>query len=128
MSIIGSIALSGLHAAATRIAVSADNTVNVRSGRAFAVEGQTQAGVYEPKRVVQIPLMHGGVRVALNSVPPSALFFADPDSPTGLAAFPDVDLGAELVGRRLAMRDFQAALVVIETEGEMEEVLLDLDT
>lgn len=127
MSFNSSISLSGLHVAATRIAVSAGNTINARSGRAFEVEGRMQAGVHEPMRVVRIPLRHGGVRVALNSVPPSVLFFADPDSPTGLAAFPDMDLGAALVERRAAMRDFQAALVVVETEGEMEEVLLDLD-
>ncbi len=125
MSFNGSIPHPGLHAAATRIAVSADNTANVRGD--CSVAGQTPSGVYQPKRVVRIPLRHGGVRVALNSVPASALFFADPDSPTGLAGFPDMDLGAELVERRAAMRDFQAALVVVETEGEMEEVLLDLD-
>ena len=127
MSFNGSISLSGLHVAATRIAVSADNTVNVRTGRPVEIEGQAPEGVYQPKRVVQIPLERGGVRVALNAVPPSALFFADPGSPTGLSAFPDVDLGAELIERRLAILDFKAALVVIEVEGEMEEVLLDLD-
>ncbi len=92
MSSIASIALSGLQAAAKRIAVSADNVVNMRTSRPVEVEGVTPDGVYQPKSVEQIPLQGGGVRVAINDVKNSALIFADADSPTGLAAYPDVDL------------------------------------
>ena len=128
MTSISSIALSGLRAATARVGVSADNVVNVRTGRPVEVEGETPEGVYEPKKVEQIPLEHGGVRVAINSVTPSTLLLADLDSPTGVAEYPNVDLTQEVVNQRLAVRDFKAALAVIEAEDEMFQAVLDIKT
>ncbi len=128
MSSIASIALSGLQAAAKRIAVSADNVVNARTSRPVEIEGETPEGVYQPKSVEQIPLQGGGVRVALSNVNRSALIFADADSPTGLAAYPDVDLAAEIVNQRLALHDYRAAIRILETENEMFDALLDIKT
>lgn len=126
MSTIGQIALSGMQAAARRIAVSAENVVNARTSRAVEVEGETPEGVYEPRRVVQIPLEGGGVRVALTTVNPSTLVFADFDSPTGLVAVPNVDLARELVEQKLALRDYKSSLAALEAEAEMMDALLDI--
>ena len=126
MSSIASIALSGLQAAAKRVAVSADNLVNARTSRPVEVEGETPEGVFEPQEVVQTALEHGGVRAEVRSATPSTFIVADADSPTGTAAFPNVDLATEIVNQRLAVRDYEAAIRVLETEDERFDALRDI--
>ncbi len=126
MSSIASIALSGLQAAVKRVAVSADNLVNARTGRPVEVEGTTPKGVFEPREVVQISLENGGVRAEVRPVTPATQLVGDADSPTGAAAFPNVDLATEIVNQRLAVRDYKASIRILETENEMFDALLDI--
>ncbi len=126
MSSIASIALSGLQAAAKRVAVSADNLVNARTGRPVEVEGTTPEGVFEPQDVVQISLENGGVRADVRPRTPATVLVGDADSPTGTAAFPNVDLATEIVNQRLAVRDYKASIRMLETENEMFDALLDI--
>lgn len=128
MNGITSILLSGLQAAARRFAVSADNVVNIRTSRPVVTEGETPEGVFKPRRVVQIPLEGGGVQAKLQSVEPSTLTFADPDSPTGLAAFPNVSLEREIVDQRVAVSTYKAALAALRAKDEMDDALLDLES
>ena len=126
MSSIASIAISGLQAAAKRVAVSADNVANARTARPVEVEGETPEGVFEPQEVVQTALEHGGVRADVRAVNPATLVVADADSPTGTAAFPNVDLATEIVNQRLAVQDYKAAIRLLEVEDEMFDALLDI--
>jgi len=127
MSVIGSIALSGLQAAAKRLAVSADNVVNLHTSRPVdSPDAPAPEEVYRPQRIEQIPLEDGGVRAVRRPVEPSTLVLVDPSSPTGLAAFPNVDLESEIVDQRIAATTYKASLAVLRTDKELEDALLDI--
>ncbi len=128
MSAVYGIAVSGLQATARRLAVSADNVVNAQTSRPVETEGVTPAGVFQPQRVQQTSLPNGGVRAVVQPVNPATRLVADLASPTGVAAYPNVDLAAEIVEQRLAATSYKAILRVIEVQAELDDVLLDLKT
>lgn len=97
MNAIASIALSGLNAASTRLAVAGHNVANAVTPafRRQAVLQSTQPG--------------GGVATSVTQAPA-----------------PASDLAADMVGQKLALYSFKANLRTLQVEHEMLGTLLDL--
>jgi flagellar basal-body rod protein FlgC len=126
MSAIGSIAISGLNAAATRLGVAANNLVNARSSAFATATGEVQGAVYQPQQVAQSALSTGGVAVTVVPVTPASFIGADANSPTGFSAYPNVDVGAELVNVALAASSYKAAAQLLSVEAEISDSLFDI--
>src|SRR6516165_145646 len=116
MSSISTIALSGMHAAARRLEVSASNVANVATTGALAnADGTVQAGApqaYDPLALVQTASAGGGTQTTVTTASPSTIAVSDPTAPfanqDGLVAAPNVDLSQEMVGQMIASYSFSA--------------------
>lgn len=112
------IALSGLNAAETRVAVSADNTANQSSTRQL-VNGQTVDKPYVPQKVDQVSLQGGGTQARVSDVNPASVTVAG-------QPLPNVDQANEIVQQSLAAYDFKANLKTIKVQDQMQKNLLDI--
>ena len=134
MSSISTIALSGLNAAARRLAVSASNVANVASTGALPnADGTVPAGAptaYAPLELVQTASAGGGTQTAVTTVTPSTTAVSDPQAPfanqDGLVAAPNVDLSQELVSQMIASYDFAANAALMTADNQMTNALLDI--
>ena len=59
---------------------------------------------------------------------PATVVGPDPASPTGLSAFPNVDLVEEAVNQKIALASYKANAAVIRTQQEIDDALLDIET
>ena len=133
MSNIGTIALSGMNAAARRIEVSASNIANIRSTGALPnADGTSPAGApraYVPIALVQTASAGGGTRIAVAAVTPPTTAVSDPQAPfanqNGLVAAPNVDLSREIIGQTIASYSFAANAQVLKADNRMTQTLLD---
>ena len=122
-------ALSGLKAAQTRLAVSANNVANSQS-TTQVVNGQTVNKPYVPQTVDQQSQNAGGVTTTLRDVaPPSVPVFA-PENPAsgedGILQLPNVNLETEVANQLLASNNYKANLAVMRRANETYESLLDI--
>lgn len=123
---IGSIAASGMNAAAVRLGVAANNLVSARSTAPATATGQVLGAAYAPQQVAQSSLTTGGVATSLVPVSPPTVVGPDANSPTGFSAYPNVDIGAELVTLSLAANSYKAAAKVLSVEAESSKTLFDI--
>ncbi len=123
---IGSIAISGLNAAATRLGVAANNQVNARSTAIATAQGEVLGDAYRPQRVAQSTLANGGVTATVVPVSPDHFIGTDPASPTGFSAYPNVNIGAELVNLMIAASSYKAAAALLSVEAEIGDSLIDI--
>jgi flagellar basal-body rod protein FlgC len=126
MTSIGSIAISGLNAAATRLGVAANNLVNARTSAFATATGAAQGTVYRPQQVAQSTLTTGGVATTVVPVTPPSFIATDPNSPTGFSAYPNVNIGAELVNLSLAASSYKASAQLLSVESEISDSLIDI--
>ncbi len=116
MSVLTNIALSGLGAAQTRLAVRAKNIVNASTPG------------YEPDQVAQISTNPGA---AARVIPGRAGGYKQTGSPLGAGAAPapnKVNLAAEIVDFKLAETSYKAALAVLKTADDLERSTLEILT
>lgn len=106
-------ALSGLQAAGTRLAVSANNVAN-----------STSTG-YEAEEAVSRAQENGGVIVDIRSKNPATLTAPSPDG-EGTVEVPNVSLDEEVISKVSAGYDFKANLKVVETQKKLDKALLDI--
>jgi flagellar basal-body rod protein FlgC len=123
---IGSIAVSGMNAAAVRLGVAANNLISARSTAPATANGQILGAVYAPQQVAQSTLTTGGVTTTLVPVTPQSFIGPDPNSPTGFSAYPNVDIGAELVNLSVAANSYKAAAQVLSVESQISKALFDI--
>ena len=123
---IGSIAVSGMNAAAVRLGNAANNLISARSTAPATATGQVLGAVYAPQQVAQSSLTTGGVATTLVPVTPPSFIGPDANSPTGYSAYPNVDIGAELVNLSLAANSYKAAATVLSVEAEISKALFDI--
>jgi flagellar basal-body rod protein FlgC len=127
MSVVSSIAMSGLNAAALRVQAAASNLANTRSSG--AVRGEQGPAPYAPVEVRQQATPTGGVSAQLSASPREPLVTYDPSAPyanaQGYVASPDIDPADEVVSLAMATYSFAANLAVVRTESEMMDALLD---
>jgi len=126
MNPVLSIALSGLQAATNRLSVSANNVANALTSRPVARAGETPDGVFAAQQVVARSAGGGGVATSVQDKDPATVTGPDPASPSGLSAFPNVDLVSEAVDQKLAVASYRANAAVIRTRQELDDALLDI--
>ncbi len=124
------IGLTGLHAASTRMANSANNVANVQS-TSKTVNGEKINEPYTPRDVHQSALEPtGGVRTELVDRDPATVKVYQPGSSAadadGVVEYPNVSLDEEVVQQKVASYDYKANLKTIETADEMLQNLLDI--
>ena len=135
--------ITGLKAAATSLAVSASNIVNMRDSgnlanaqvsaadrvRQNAGQPNPTEDLYRPLRTDNVTIAGGGVRAVVQQTDPPHVAEYDPSDPNadedGLVARPNVDLATELVSMRQAKTMYSANLKVIRTADDMMGALLD---
>ena len=127
MSVVTSIALSGLNAATLRVQAAASNLANARSSG--AVRGDQGPAPYSPLEVHQASAATSGVTAQLSPSSREPLLTYDPSAPyanaEGYVASPDIDPADEVVSLAMATYSFAASLAVVRTESEMMDALLD---
>ena len=123
------IALTGLRAAETRLANSANNVANMQS-TVSRIDGERVLEPFKAQQVTQTSLSTGGVRTDLRAVDPKSVPVYDPTNVAaneeGITQYPNVDLEEEIINQQIATYDFKANLNVIETTDEMMDDLLDI--
>ena len=132
MSIVGSIALSGLSAASLRLQVSAGNVANARTSG--PLPGSAASGnypdAYSPKRVDQVARADGGTEAHIRNASPAFTPAYDPSAPyadgNGLVASPDVNLASEIVQQLTARISFVANAQLVKADHELTASLLDI--
>jgi flagellar basal-body rod protein FlgC len=129
MSSVLNIALSGLHAAETRLANSANNIANANSTQSVK-DGAVVKEPYTPTRVTQISLSEGGVETRIVPDSNPAVPVNDPSNSAadanGVTQYPNVDLAQEEVDQITAGYDFQANLKILQADKNMFQKLLDI--
>jgi flagellar basal body rod protein FlgC len=105
MSSILNIAVSGLNAAAARVATAANNIVNASSTN------------FTPQDIVSISNSAGGVSTKAVARPTT------PGTPGN-----GVDIASELVSTIAAQTDYGANAVIVKAEKKMDQTLLDILT
>lgn len=126
MQSLGPIAISGLNAAATRLGVAANNLVSARSGAFATATGVPLGAVYQPQQVAQSTQSTGGVATTVVPVTPGSFVAVNPNSPTGFSAYPNVNIGAELVNLSLAASSYKAAAQLLSVEADLSDALIDI--
>lgn len=130
MNPVYGIALSGLNAASTRLANSANNVANAGSTSRL-VNGSRVDGPYLPTDVVQTSVPNGGVQTSLQTRDPATTQVYAPDSAeadaNGVVTLPNVDLAQEIAGQQIpATYDYKANLKVIKAQDDMFDSLLNI--
>ncbi len=119
-------ALSGLRAASTQVAVSAENIANINT------TGNLEGGKapYTPKTVQQQTTATGGVITDIAQKTPAFVPAFDPSSPfanaDGLVGTPNIDLAEESVHILIAKNNYKANATTIRTQSEMQDDLLKI--
>lgn len=138
MAISGiSAAISGLLAASTRLAGSANNIANAQSqGKAlnqpFIPDPNAPPDPgYQPVRTEQTPLLNGGgTRATFAPVRPAAVPVFNPDAidanGEGIVSRPNVELENEITDQILSVRSFEANLKTVQAADEITKSLLDI--
>lgn len=132
MSIVGSIALSGLSAASLRLHASAGNVANALTSGPLA--GSAQSGnypdAYVPKRVDQTARADGGTEAHVRDASQAFVPAYDPRAPyadgSGLVASPNVDLASEIVEQLTAQIGFAANAKLVKADRKLTAALLDV--
>lgn len=123
------IALSGMNAAARRVAVASTNIANARS---VGTTGQPGDQGFVPLQAQQVSDPHGGTRVVTRPVDPPSVPSFEPNNPAadanGLVPRPNVALERELVDMLVAQRAFESSLKALSTADAMLGTLLDRRT
>ena len=132
-------ALSGLQAAAVRLAGAASNTANMRTRgpvpatpptEPVAAARDSQPRVYQAVETTQTADARGGVRAKHEPIRPAYIVEYEPDSAyanaNGEVAAPNVDTVRDTVDQMEALRAFRANLSVIRTAEEMDEAILNV--
>ena len=128
MNPVLSIALSGLQAATKRLGVSANNVANALTSRPTTASGPVPAGVFAAQQATDRSLGRGGVATDVRDRQPATVTGPDPASPTGLSAFPNVDLAEEAVNQKIALASYRANAAVIRVQQDIDDALLDIET
>lgn len=126
MNPVLSIALSGLQAATRRLGVSASNVANVLTSRPTTAGASAPKGTYTAQEATDSALPGGGVKTTVRTRQPATLTGPDPVSPTGLSAFPNVDLVEEAVNQKVALASYRANAAVIRVQQDIDDSLLDI--
>lgn len=117
------ISVSGLQAASTRMAASADNVANIHT-KQRKENGQVVQEAYTPHDVQQSSVEpQGGVQATVHDRDPATVTLPDNGEPT---EYPNVSLEEEIVGQDIASYDYKANLKAIKTQDEMLQSLLDI--
>lgn len=118
------ISVSGLHAASTRMAASADNVANLNT-REIKKNGVTTQEAYTPHDVQQSSIEpQGGVRATVRDRDPATVQLPTFDGE--VVDYPNINLEEEIVGQEVASYDYKANLKAIKAADEMTESLLDI--
>lgn len=121
--------LSGMNAAATRLAASASNVANVMS-TGTVPDDNGNSNAYRPLEVSQTSLDSGAVATSLTSRNPAYVLQYEPDSPdanaSGMVAAPNVDLSSEIADQLSAKFSYEAAASTMKVLNEMQQKTLDI--
>ena len=132
MSPVFQIAVSGLTAQSTRVAVSAANVANFRSIGVRPEPGADNSQAFVPQSVQQVSTAGGGVRAQTVPVSPPSVPVFDPNNPNaddqGIAFLPNVSLESEFVEQLQASAAFEANLRVIQTQDELLGTLVNISS
>ena len=136
MSVVLSIATSGLVAAARRLEVSARNVANaLSSGPSPDADPEIKASfpaAYNALRVDQVEAAGGGTLAIVNQDFPGTVTAFDPNAPyadaKGMVSVPNVDLANEAIQQLLARESFAMNAMVVRTYAQMMKSLLDIKT
>jgi flagellar basal body rod protein FlgC len=128
MNPVLSIALSGLQSATKRLGVSANNVANALTSRPTTAGAPTPQGVFAAQEATDRALAGGGVATDVRDREPATVTGPDPASPTGLSAFPNVDLAEEAVNQKVALASYRANAAVIRVQQDIDDALLDIET
>jgi flagellar basal-body rod protein FlgC len=128
MTPVLSIALSGLQAATKRIGVSANNIANLLTSRPTTVGAAAPEGAFRAQKLESQAVSGGGVTTTVREKSPATITGVDPSSPTGLSAFPNVDLVEEAVNQKIALASYRANAAVIRIQQKLDDALLDIKT
>ncbi len=132
MSPVFQIAVSGLTAQSTRVAVSAANVANFRSIGVRPEPGADNSQAFVPQKVQQVSIAGGGVRADSVPVSPPSVPVFDPNNPNadgeGIAFLPNVSLEAEFVELLQASAAFEANIKVIQTQDELLGTLVNISS
>lgn len=142
-------AVTGLQSAQTRLAVSANNTANLRS-TLTRDNGELVNKPYEPQRTLNTSLEPGGTRTFTQPISEPSVPVYDPEldqihqnlfnnagangieaqqveAPDGIVDHPNVDVANEVVEQKLASHAFKANLKTVSAGIEMQDALLEID-
>jgi flagellar basal-body rod protein FlgC len=136
MSVVLSIATSGLVAAARRLEVSARNVANALSSGpspdADAAIKESYPAAYNALRVDQVEAAGGGTLAIVRQDSPGTVPTFDPNAPyadaNGMVSAPNVDLANEAVQQLMAREAFAMNAMVVRTYAQMMKSLLDIKT
>ncbi len=118
------ISVSGMQAASTRLANSANNVANIHS-TSRRENGAVVDEPYEPQDVVQSSIEpQGGVEAHLRPRDPASITM--PDVTGEVVEYPNVNLEEEIVGQEVATYDYKANLKALKAADEMIQSLLDI--
>lgn len=133
MSNVFSIAISGMNAAATRVANATKNIVNVSSTGKLPTTPEEKTTAHMPTDVVTLSNSVGdhNLGVSAQVVPRDPAYRpayapGNPDAnENGLVAEPNVDVTKELVDIMMAELAYKASVKVIKAEKENQQSLID---
>lgn len=130
MDSASAIALSGMTAASTRLAVSASNLANAGDSAPLPGSGVAGPAPFAPTRVSTVSLGANGVQAQLTAVQPGATPSYDPSNPyadaNGMVSTPTVDPLSEAVGQMQALQQYRASVAIFEADDKMQKSALDL--
>jgi len=114
--------LSGINAAATKLAVSANNVANSDSTQKIE-NGVEKNEVFVPSTTMDVSIggANGGVKTLVNPVEPAS-FLKTNEGTTK----PNVDFGQESVNQLLAKSAYKVNLLALEAQNKTIEQTLDI--
>ncbi len=124
------ISVSGLQAASTRFAASANNTANAFSTKSLK-NGQVIDEPYHAQKSQQISNSLGGVlKVEVSDAnPPTKVIFnptAENADANGASRVPNVDLEKEMIDQQIAAYDYKANLKAIKVQNNLLDSTLNI--
>jgi flagellar basal-body rod protein FlgC len=132
MSIVSTIAVSGLNVASLRLQVAASNIANSLSDGPLpgAPNLENSPPAYTPLRVNQIDVVGGGTSATVSSISPATVSTFDLTAPfanaDGFVASPNVDLANEMIQLLIARTSYGANAQVIRADAQMSSALLNI--
>ncbi len=134
MSVVSSIAISGMNAATLQLQVSAENVANVLADGPLplSVNAASFSSAHAPLRVDQIDTVGGGTSACVRTVSLSYVPIFDLTAPYAdgnrMVASPNVDLSSEIIQQALARYTFSSNAQVLKTDAQMTATLLNITT